>query len=123
VRACLYTLSLAWCGLSLPLYTDLKRRVHNLEHPSDDNPAAYTLPSHQRSLSRLRLLLEQVRSITLKAARMVAQTVREAPSLAFLTHLQSENLDKWCDLLIETRVEEDGGQGLTREERRDDLIE
>jgi len=54
---------------------------------------------------------------------MVAQTVREAPSLAFLTHLQSENLDKWCELLIETRVEEDGGQGITREERRDDLIE
>lgn len=123
VRACLYTLSLAWCGLSLPLYIDLKRRVRALEQPSNDQPALYSLPSHQRTLSRLRLLLDQVRSTTLKAARMVAQTVREAPSLAFLTHLQSENLDKWCELLIETRVVEDGGQGITREERRNDLIE
>ncbi|GAA5904462.1 uncharacterized protein JCM6883_006499 [Sporobolomyces salmoneus] len=123
MRACLYTLSLAWCGLSLPLYIDLKRRVRALEQPSLDQPALHSLPSHQRTLSRLRLLLEQVRSTTLKAARMVAQTVREAPSLAFLTHLQSENLDKWCELLIETRVVEDGGQGLTREERRNDLTD
>ncbi|GAA5966252.1 hypothetical protein JCM3765_002573 [Sporobolomyces pararoseus] len=123
MRACLYTLSLAWCGLSLPLYIDLKRRVRALEQPSNDQPALYSLPSHQRTLSRLRLLLDQVRSTTLKAARMVAQTVREAPSLAFLTHLQSENLDKWCELLIETRVVEDGGQGITREERRNDLID
>ena len=88
-----------------------------------EQPALHSVPSHQRTLSRLRLLLDQVRSTTLKAARMVAQTVREAPSLAFLTHLQSENLDKWAELLIETRVVEDGGQGITREERRSDLAE
>ncbi|GAA6012319.1 hypothetical protein JCM11491_007091 [Sporobolomyces phaffii] len=123
MRACLYTLSLAWCGLSLPLYIDLKRRVRALEQPSDDSAALHSHPSRQRTLARLRLLLEQVRSTTLKAARMVAQTVREAPSLAFLTHLQSENLDKWCELLIETRVVEDGGQGITRAERRSDLID
>ncbi|GAA5878716.1 hypothetical protein JCM16303_007156 [Sporobolomyces ruberrimus] len=123
MRACLYTLSLAWCGLSLPLYIDLKRRVRALEQPSSDQTPHHSLPSHQRTLSRLRLLLDQVQGTTLKAARMVAQTVREAPSLAFLTHLQSENLDKWCELLIETRVVEDGGQGITREERRNDLID
>ncbi|GAA5940190.1 Zn(II)2Cys6 transcription factor domain-containing protein [Sporobolomyces koalae] len=123
MRACLYTLSLAWCGLSLPLYTDLKRRVRSLEHPTEDHIPRHSQPSQQRALSRLRLLREQVRSTTVKAARMVAQTVREAPSLAFLTHLQSENLDKWCELLIETRVVEEGGEGISREERRNDLVD
>ncbi|GAA5837930.1 hypothetical protein JCM3766R1_001522 [Sporobolomyces carnicolor] len=123
MRACLYTLSLAWCGLSLPLFVDLRRRVRALEQSPMEQPALHSVPSHQRTLSRLRLLLDQVRSTTLKAARMVAQTVREAPSLAFLTHLQSENLDKWAELLIETRVVEDGGQGITREERRSDLAD
>ncbi|GAA5894986.1 hypothetical protein JCM5296_000931 [Sporobolomyces johnsonii] len=131
MRACLYTLSLAWAGLSLPVYTDLQRRVEQLEASlaaaSDPNDAAgrlplHSLPSAQRALERLKLLLAQVHVTCLKGARMVAQCVREAPSLAFLTHLQSENLEKWVRVLLEAKGTEDGGEGITGEERRNDLV-
>ncbi|GAA5819949.1 hypothetical protein JCM10212_001557 [Sporobolomyces blumeae] len=121
MRACLYTLSLAWAGLSLPLYLDLKRRVAVLENPPSDPPPAHTVASQQRTLDRLHLLVDQVHAVTLKAARMVAQCVHEAPSLAFLTHLQSENLEKWSRVLIEAPLARDGRHGLAPEERRSDL--
>ncbi|GAA5834363.1 hypothetical protein JCM11251_007969 [Rhodosporidiobolus azoricus] len=121
MRACLYTLSLAWSSLSLPVYTELSRRVSDLRAPPPGALPSHAVAERQRLLQRLELLQRQVHGTVLKGARMVAQCVHEAPSLAFLTHLQSENLEKWVRVLLEAKVVEDGGEGITREEREGDL--
>ncbi|GAA6017858.1 hypothetical protein JCM10207_003478 [Rhodosporidiobolus poonsookiae] len=121
MQACLYTLSLAWSSLSLPVYTELSRRLSLLRAPPPAALPPHALADRQRLIARLTLLQDQVHGTTLKAARMVAQCVHEAPSLAFLTHLQSENLEKWVAVLVEARTVEEGGEGITREEREEDL--
>ncbi|GAA5891855.1 hypothetical protein JCM6882_007384 [Rhodosporidiobolus microsporus] len=121
MRACLYTLSLAWSSLSLPVYTELSRRTSELRTPAPVALLSHAVAERQRLLQRLELLQRQVHGTVLKGARMVAQCVHEAPSLAFLTHLQSENLEKWVRVLVEAKVVEEGGEGITREEREGDL--
>ncbi|KAG0654821.1 hypothetical protein C6P46_001378 [Rhodotorula mucilaginosa] len=124
MRACLHTLGLAWSSLSLPVYLELKRRISELRNPPHLNSAdqqPHLQADRQRTLERLDLLFRQVGQTTLKAARLVAQCVHEAPSLAFLTQLQSENLDKWVEILRSARTVEEGGEGITRAERESDL--
>lgn len=122
MRACLHTLGLAWAALCLPLRTELARRVALL---CDDTGAGAGAGAHaadrRRATERLELLRRQVEATALKAARMVAQCVREAPSLAFLTQLRSENLERWVEVLRDARAEEDGGEGISREDRERDL--
>ncbi|GAA5982447.1 hypothetical protein JCM10908_006652 [Rhodotorula pacifica] len=124
MRACLHTLGLAWSSLSLPVYLELKRRISELRNPqhlSEAEQQPHLQADRQRTLERLELLFRQVGQTTLKAARLVAQCVHEAPSLAFLTQLQSENLDKWVEILRSARTVEEGGEGITRAERESDL--
>ncbi|GAA6039556.1 hypothetical protein JCM8097_008389 [Rhodosporidiobolus ruineniae] len=121
MRACLYTLSLAWSSLSLPVYSELSRRIADLRQPPPAALPSHALADRKRLLERLILLQSQVHSTVLKGARMVAQCVHEAPSLAFLTHLQSENLEKWVQVLREARTVEEGGEGITAEEKESDL--
>ncbi|GAA5875078.1 hypothetical protein JCM8547_005406 [Rhodosporidiobolus lusitaniae] len=121
MSACLYTLSLAWSSLSLPVYTELTRRIDELLLPPPDALPAHAVNERKRLLERLQLLKQQLHSTVLKGARMVAQTVHEAPSLAFLTHLQSERLGDWCRILVEAVPVEEGGEGITAEERESDL--
>ncbi|BGP03719.1 hypothetical protein NBRC10513v2_007452 [Rhodotorula toruloides] len=122
MRACLHTLGLAWSSLSLPVHLELNRRIAELRDPPPDHQSASHLqPSRKRTLERLELLRKQVEQVTLKAARMVAQCVHEAPSLAFLVQLSGENLDKWVKVLVDAKTVEDGGAGITKEERERDL--
>ncbi|KAK4051509.1 hypothetical protein OIO90_004723 [Microbotryomycetes sp. JL221] len=178
MRACLYTLRLAWSSLCLPLYLDVKRRVTLLSQEVEELKAQNklleeqqrqqarlqqdqirqqeqqqgqmttnsitsklpipssigTLPSlssttkledKRRTLERCRLLLDQIHATTLKAARIVAESVRNAPSLAFLTHLTQERLSSWVDILKDAPVKDGIGDlttGLTREEKERNLI-
>lgn len=117
MRACLYTLQLAWSSLCLPLYLDVKRRVNEL---SADGPANAT-DERRRTRERCGLLLRQVHETTLKAARMVAASVHGAPSLAFLTHLTQERLGSWVQILMEAPTLEQDGRGLNKEDRESDL--
>lgn len=122
MRACLHTLGLAWSSLSLPVHLELNRRIAELRDPPPDHQSASHLqPSRKRTLERLELLRKQVEQVTLKAARMVAQCVHEAPSLAFLVQLSGENLDKWVKVLVDAKTVEEGGAGITKEEREQDL--
>lgn len=119
MRACLHTLGLAWSSLSLPVYLELKRRLADLRAPPPANsePPPHLVADRLRTLERLELLSRQASRMALKAARLVAQCVHEAPSLAFLTQLQSENLDKWVEVLRSARTVEEGGEGITRAEK------
>ncbi|BGP51946.1 hypothetical protein JCM10450v2_007906 [Rhodotorula kratochvilovae] len=124
MRACLHTLGLAWAALSLPVHTELARRLAALREEDALPPTgagAAQAAERRRTRERLELLQRQVGATALKAARMVAQCVHEAPSLAFLTQLQSENLEKWVKVLRDARVEEDGGEGITHEEKESSL--
>ena len=116
MRACLYTLQLAWSGLSLPLYADLTRRAGDLRHGS-----SATIGERRRARERIEVLLNQVHAVTLKGARMVATCVKEAPSLAFQVFLQGENLNAWAAVLREAKTVEQGGSGITAEEKMHDL--
>lgn len=116
MAACLYTLQLAWSSLCLPLYLDLKRRVGELSQGT-----AATAAERRRTQERVELLLKQMHQTTLRAARMVAQSVKNAPSLAFLTHLTQERLGTWAEVLMEAKTVEEGGEGITREEKEEDL--
>ncbi|BGP35609.1 hypothetical protein JCM10296v2_007450 [Rhodotorula toruloides] len=122
MRACLHTLGLAWSSLSLPVHLELNRRIAELRDPPPDRQSASHLqPSRKRTLERLELLRKQVEQVALKAARMVAQCVHEAPSLAFLVQLSGENLNKWVKVLVDAKTVEEGGAGVTKEERETDL--
>lgn len=116
MRSCLDTIKLAWCSLVLPLYLDLKRRVTDL----DEGPQA-TAAERRRTKERVELLLRQVHQEVLKAARIVAASVRRAPSLAFLTHLTQERLGSWVEILMDTKTVEEGGHGITAAEKSSDL--
>ncbi|KAK4700205.1 hypothetical protein P7C70_g6042, partial [Phenoliferia sp. Uapishka_3] len=116
MRACIYTLQLAWSSLSLPVYTDLRRRIALLKTGPPSTSA-----DRRRTRERLELLLQQVYRTTIKGARMVASCVHGAPSLAFLTHLHQERLESWIEILLESRAVEDGGEGITRAEKQSDL--
>lgn len=116
MKACLYTLQLGWSSLSLPVYLDLKRRIEVLKVGSPDTAA-----ERRRGQERFELLLNQVYPTTLRGARIVARCVNEAPSLAFLTHLQQERLEIWVPILMEARVVENGGEGITRKEKITEL--
>ncbi|KAM0786214.1 hypothetical protein ACM66B_007017 [Microbotryomycetes sp. NB124-2] len=76
----------------------------------------------RRTLERCQLLLSQMHDTTLKAARMVAASVRSAPSLAFLTHLTQEKLTSWVQILQSAPVLDKDGKGLKREEKENDLV-
>ncbi|GJN94038.1 hypothetical protein Rhopal_007101-T1 [Rhodotorula paludigena] len=125
MKACLHTLGLAWAALILPVHTELTRRVSDLREPLSPQhgatTAAHRAPERRRTLERLELLLRQVEQTALKAARMVAQCVKEAPSLAFLTFLQQEHLDKWIEVLKGARTVEEGGEGFTQDQKENDL--
>ncbi|GAA5993118.1 hypothetical protein JCM11641_003822 [Rhodosporidiobolus odoratus] len=125
MQACLYTLSIAWSSLTLPPYLELSRRLTLLRAPPPPSLPPHALQSRTRLLSRLTLLHSQMHLNVLKAARMVAQSVREAPSLAFGVNLRGEGpLGEWVRVLVEARtVEEEGGGegGITREEKENDL--
>lgn len=116
MRACLYTLTLAWSGLSLPLYVDLSRRAADLRHGS-----AATVGERRRARERIEVLLKQVHAVTLKGARMVASAVKGAPSLAFQVFLQGEQLTAWSHVIREAKTTEQGGVGITAEEKMNDL--
>lgn len=116
MKACLYTLTLAWSSLTLPVYLDLKRRIEQIKL----GPPA-TLAERRRGMERYEVLLAQVYRTTLMGARMVAKCVHQAPSLAFLTHLQQERLEIWVPILIESKTIEDGGEGITRREKITEL--
>ena len=116
MAACLYTLQLAWSSLCLPLYLDLKRRVAELGQGT-----AASAAERRRTQERVELLLKQMHQTTLKAARMVAQSVKNAPSLAFLTHLTQERLGIWAEILLQAKTVEEGGEGITEEEKNSDL--
>jgi hypothetical protein len=126
MKSCLYTLSLAWSALSLPVYSELTRRLTELRQPPPAALPAHALAERHRLTERLSLLLRQVHASVLKGGRMVAQCVHEAPSLAFLCYLQSENLESWAGLLVEAGTVEMGviganGEGYTKEEKERDL--
>ncbi|GAA5842867.1 hypothetical protein JCM9279_004013 [Rhodotorula babjevae] len=129
MRACLHTLGLAWAALILPVHTELRRRLAALRDDEGFPPAAASAGAAQaqaserrRAIERLEVLQRQVGATALKAARMVAQCVHEAPSLAFLTQLRSEYLERWVEVLREARTEEDGGgEGISREQKERDL--
>ncbi|KPV73137.1 uncharacterized protein RHOBADRAFT_55358 [Rhodotorula graminis WP1] len=129
MRACLHTLGLAWAALSLPVHTELRRRLAALRDEDGFPPAAASAGAaatqaseRRRAIERLEVLQRQVGATALKAARMVAQCVHEAPSLAFLTQLRSEYLERWVEVLREARTEEDGGgEGISREQKERDL--
>ncbi|BGP20369.1 hypothetical protein JCM10213_002320 [Rhodosporidiobolus nylandii] len=121
MRACLYTLSIAWSSLCLPVWVELSRRISSLREPPPTALPAHAVNERHRLLERLTLLQQQMHGNVLKAARMFAQTVQEAPSLAFLTHLQSESYKEWVEILIQAVPVEEGGSGITREEREGDL--
>lgn len=129
MRACLHTLGLAWAALSLPVHTELRRRLAALRDEDGFPPAAASAGAaatqageRRRAVERLEVLQRQVGATALKAARMVAQCVHEAPSLAFLTQLRSEYLERWVEVLCEARTEEDGGgEGISREQKERDL--
>ncbi|KAM0753729.1 hypothetical protein T439DRAFT_322619 [Meredithblackwellia eburnea MCA 4105] len=116
MRACIHTLQLAWCSLSLPIYTDLKRRIEALK----TGPQA-SMAERRRTRERLEILLQQVYRATIKAARMVAACVHGAPSLTFLTHLHQERLESWIEILLDAKTIEDGGEGITFAEKMSDL--
>jgi hypothetical protein len=80
-----------------------------------------TAAERRRGQERFELLLNQVYPTTLRGARIVARCVNEAPSLAFLTHLQQERLEIWVPILMEARVVENGGEGITRKEKITEL--
>lgn len=108
---------LQWCSLVLPLYLDLKRRVGEL----GEGPEAIAT-QRRRTRERVELLLRQVHLETVKAARIVAESVRKAPSLAFLTHLTQERLGSWVEILMQAQTEEEGGNsGLTRADKASSL--
>ncbi|GAA5895497.1 hypothetical protein JCM8208_005248 [Rhodotorula glutinis] len=132
MRACLHTLGLAWAALCLPVHTELRRRLAALRDDDEGFPpaaasagaaaAATQAGERRRAIERLEVLERQVGATALKAARMVAQCVHEAPSLAFLTQLRSEYLEKWVEVLREARTEEEGGgEGISREQKERDL--
>ncbi|GAA6048800.1 hypothetical protein JCM3770_003627 [Rhodotorula araucariae] len=128
MRACLHTLGLAWAALSLPVYNELARRLAALRGDEDApgpvaaSANAVAAAERRRTRERLELLQRQVSGTAVKAARIVAQCVHEAPSLAFLTQLQSENLDRWVEVLLDAQVSEDGGgEGITHEEKETSL--
>lgn len=79
------------------------------------------MAERRRTRERYEVLLKQMYQTTLKGARMVAQCVRGAPSLAFLTHLQEERLGSWIEILMEAKTREEGGEGITREEKLTEL--
>ncbi|KAL8278795.1 hypothetical protein RQP46_008864 [Phenoliferia psychrophenolica] len=112
----MHTLQLAWSSLSLPVYTDLKRRIEALK----TGPTS-SMSERRRTRERLETLLAQVYRTTIKGARMVASCVHGAPSLAFLTHLHQERLESWIEILLEARTVEQGGEGITAAEKQNDL--
>lgn len=116
MKACLYTLQLGWSSLSLPVYLDLQRRIEGLKVGTLD-----TAVERRREQERFETLLEQVYQMTLRGARIVARCVHDAPSLAFLTHLQQERVEIWVPILMEARVVENGGEGITRREKITEL--
>lgn len=116
MRMCVYTLQLAWCSLSLPVYVDVKRQIEELKTGNANSTA-----ERRRTRERLHVLLQQVHRTTLKAARMVASCVHGAPSLAFLTHLQQERLEAWVEVLMAAVPSEEGGEGITLAEKATEL--
>ena len=110
------TLQLAWSSLSLPVFTDLKRRIEALK-----TGTTASMSERRRTRERLETLLGQVYRTTIKGARMVASCVHGAPSLAFLTHLHQERLESWIEILLEASTVDEGGEGLTAAEKQNDL--
>ncbi|KAI5480883.1 Zn(2)-C6 fungal-type transcription factor [Pseudohyphozyma bogoriensis] len=112
MKACLHALSLGWAALSLPMYTDLKRRIEELKTGTQAS-----MGERRRTRERLELLLQQAHRTALKGARMGASCVHGAPSLAYLSHLHLEKLGSWIEILMEAVPEEDGGEGITKAEK------
>lgn len=73
LRACRYTLPIAWASTALPVYRDLESRVQMARMATDEGA--------RRTAERLRVLLAQVRRVTRRAASVIAQQLGEAPTL------------------------------------------
>ena len=137
MKACLYTLELAWCSLVLPVHLELSRRVGLLEQDvaNAEEDLALAQGSAQavaeeaprcdkarRACERAQRLKAQTYRRTLRAAKLICHCVdvRSVPSISFLTHLQHERLDDWCRIVVDAPVTPLGvdGGGLTRDEKR-----
>lgn len=73
LRACRYTLPIAWASTALPVYRDLESRVQVARMSTEEGG--------RRTAERLGALLAQVRRVTRRAASVVAQQLGDAPTL------------------------------------------
>lgn len=73
LRACRFTLPIAWASIILPVYQEMQRRVQIARMGVDD--------SSRRNAERLRVLFSQVKRAAIKGVDTVSRCLLDIPTL------------------------------------------
>lgn len=74
LRACRFTLPIAYASLVSPVYREMERRMQIARIGSDE--------SSRRHAERLKLLFSQVKRVAIRGARTIARCLLDIPTMA-----------------------------------------
>ncbi|SGY12507.1 BQ5605_C011g06528 [Microbotryum silenes-dioicae] len=95
-----FMVTVAWSSLVLPLLLNLQARIDSFETSNESGKHATSDTTKRRAVA-VDLLAEVYRRVGIRAGAMLAERVRDVPSLAWLTPgLMPLRLAEWTKLLI-----------------------
>ncbi|SCV70625.1 BQ2448_3387 [Microbotryum intermedium] len=96
-----FMVTVAWSSLVLPLLLNLQARIDSFESSKNDDGKRATSDTAKRRVVVENLLADAYRRVGIRAGALLAERVRNVPSLAWLTPgLMPLRLAEWTKLLI-----------------------
>jgi hypothetical protein len=122
IAACRYLCNLTWASLVLPLHLELRRRIAQYDAaPNAGNGRTRTEGRWARE-RHATLLREASKRVGIRAACVVAERVKDVPSLAWLAPpVMPLQLGEWAEVLMSAVPVEEGGESVGRAEKMNRL--